>query len=90
MASRRNGTIYIGVTTDLPQRAFQHRAGQAAGFTRQYGCKLLVWFEQFENLIDARTFEHRMKNWNRAWKLKRIEERNPEWRDLYPELASHV
>ncbi|MFA9200692.1 MAG: GIY-YIG nuclease family protein [Cypionkella sp.] len=90
MASQRNGTIYIGVTTDLPQRAFQHRAGQIAGFTQRYGCKLLVWFERFENLVDARTFEHRMKNWNRAWKVKRIEERNPQWRDLYPELASHV
>lgn len=90
VASQRNGTIYIGVTTDLAQRIFQHREGKVAGFTRTYGCKRLVWFQGFETIRDARAFEHRMKNWNRAWKIKRIEEVNPEWRDLYPELARHI
>ena len=90
MASQRNGTIYIGITTDLPQRVFEHRSGMVPGFTLEHGSKTLVWFQGFETIIDARTFEKRMKKWNRAWKLKRIEELNPQWRDLYPELASHV
>jgi putative endonuclease len=90
MANRRNGAIYIGMTTDLPLRVMQHKSGAVAGFTKEYGCKMLVWFQGFETIIDARTFERRMKKWNRAWKLKRIEELNPQWRDLYPELASHV
>ena len=90
VASQRNGTIYIGHTTDLPQRIFQHRSGEVPGFTLTYGCKLPVWFERFERLVEARTFEQRMKKWNRAWKLKQIEERNPQWRDLYDELTSHV
>ncbi|MEO6386737.1 MAG: GIY-YIG nuclease family protein [Croceibacterium sp.] len=88
VANRRNGAIYIGMTTDLPQRIFQHRAGRIAGFTQKYGCKILVWFQGFETIIDARAFEHRMKKWNRAWKLARIEALNPQWRDLYSELAS--
>ena len=90
MASRRDGTTYIGVTTELPQRVFQHRTGAAPGFTRQYDCKILVWFERFDDLPSARLFGTRMKNWNRTWKLARIEERNPQWRDMYDELASHV
>jgi len=90
VASQRNGTIYIGHTTDLAQRIFQHRAGEVPGFTQKYDCKRLVWFEQFDNVKEAREFEQRMKKWNRAWKLKRIEERNPQWRDLYDELTTHV
>ena len=90
VASQRNGTIYIGHTTDLAQRIYQHRAGTADSFTKKYDCKLLVWFEQFDSIVDARAFEQRMKKWNRAWKLKRIEEMNPQWHDLYDELASHV
>ncbi|SBV33875.1 protein of unknown function [uncultured Sphingopyxis sp.] len=65
MASRKNGTIYIGVTSDLPQRIWQHREGMIEGFTKEYGCKLLVWFEAFESIHDARQFEARMKKWNR-------------------------
>ncbi|MEO0643721.1 MAG: GIY-YIG nuclease family protein [Pseudomonadota bacterium] len=90
VASQRNGTIYIGHTTDLAQRIFQHRSSKVPGFTQAYGCKMLFWFERFETVVEARTFEQRMKRWNRAWKLKRIEERNPQWRELYDELASHV
>src|SRR3546814_2046568 len=65
MASQKNGTIYIGATSDLPQRAWQHREGMIEGFTKDYGCKLLVWFEVFESIYDARQFEARMKKWNR-------------------------
>lgn len=77
MASQRNGTIYIGMTTDLPQRAYQHKSRMVTGFTREYGCTKLVWFQGFETIIDARAFERRMKKWNRDWKVKRIEEGNP-------------
>ena len=86
MASGKNGTIYIGVTSDLPQRIWQHREGVIEGFTKQYGCKLLVWFEAFESIYDARQFEARMKKWKRAWKLELIETNNPRWRDLYDDL----
>jgi putative endonuclease len=86
MANKRNGTIYIGVTSNLPQRIWQHREGLVEGFTKTYGCKHLVWFETFEDIQDARVFEVRMKNWNRAWKVKRIEARNPNWDDLFETL----
>lgn len=86
MASKRNGTIYLGVTSDLPKRVYEHRNGLIAGFTRKYGCKMLVWFEQYDDLEEARAAELRMKNWNRQWKLKRIERMNPEWRDLYEDI----
>ena len=86
MASRKNGTIYVGVTSDLPGRAYQHREGLADGFTKRYGCKLLVWFEAHENLQDARLRELQIKEWKRSWKIRLIEETNPDWRDLYPDL----
>ncbi len=87
MASRRNGTIYLGVTSELPQRVFQHRSGMIAGFTKRYGCKLLVWYEAFDDIQDARLREIQMKRWNRAWKLALIEGSNPTWRDLFDEIA---
>jgi putative endonuclease len=87
MASRRNGTLYIGVTSDLPGRVFQHREGLVAGFTRKYGCKLLVWYQAFDDLDAARHRELQMKEWKRAWKLRVIEEMNPQWRDLYGALS---
>ncbi len=86
MASRRNGTIYIGVTSDLPQRIAQHREGLIEGFTKQYGCKILVWFERYDDLQEARRRELQMKNWKRLWKLRVIEEMNPEWDDLFASL----
>lgn len=86
MASRRNGTLYLGLSTDLPGRAYQHREGLIDGFTKRYGCKRLVWYQAFENLDAARHRELQMKEWRRAWKLRVIEELNPEWRDLYEEL----
>ena len=86
MASARNGTIYIGVTSDLPGRAYQHRNGLIAGFTRKYGCKLLVWYEAHDDIQDARLRELQMKKWKRQWKLREIETMNPGWEDLFASL----
>ena len=82
MANRKNGTIYIGVTSDLVARVYQHREGLVAGFTRRYGCKLLVWFEAYGDLQDARLREKQMKEWKRSWKVRLIEENNLDWDDL--------
>ena len=84
MASGRNGTLYIGVTSDLVKRAWEHRNGIVPGFTRRHRCKLLVWFEAYDDLQEARLRELHMKKWKRLWKLTTIELLNPEWRDLYP------
>jgi putative endonuclease len=86
MANRRNGTIYIGVTSDLIGRVYQHREGLVPGFTKRYGCKLLVSFEAHDDLHDARLRELQMKEWKRSWKFRLIEESNLEWDDLYPTL----
>jgi putative endonuclease len=86
MASRRNGTLYLGVTSDLPGRVYQHREGLIGGFTRRYGCKQLVWYHAFDGIDAARHRELQMKEWKRAWKLRVIEEMNPQWRDLYSTL----
>ena len=86
MASGKNGTIYIGVTSDLVKRVWEHRNGAVEGFTKKYGCKVLVWFEAYDDLQEARWRELQMKEWKRAWKIRLIEERNLDWEDLYPEL----
>ena len=86
MASKRNGTLYLGVTSDLPGRAYQHRNGLVDGFTKKYGCKLLVWYEAYEDLDSARLRELQMKKWKRAWKIELIEHQNPQWKDLYETL----
>jgi len=86
MASRKNGTIYIGVTSDLTKRVYEHREGLIAGFTKQFGCKLLVWFEMFDDVQEARRRELQIKEWKRSWKIRLIEERNLDWGDLYPTL----
>ena len=86
MASEKNGTIYIGVTSDLFKRVWEHREGVVGGFTKRYGCKRLVWFESFDDIQQARQRELQMKEWKRAWKVKRIEEANLDWTDLYPTL----
>ncbi|QNO25477.1 GIY-YIG nuclease family protein [Sphingopyxis sp. OPL5] len=86
LTNKRNGTLYIGVTSNLPQRIWQHREALIDGFTRKYGLKILVWFEHFDGLQDARRREVQMKGWKRAWKIELIEKANPEWRDLYPDL----
>ena len=87
LASRRNGTLYTGVTSDLCGRLHKHRTGEIAGFTREYGVKLLVWFEQHSTMEQAIQREKRIKKWNRRWKLELIEAANPEWRDLAEDLG---
>ena len=87
MASRRNGTLYLGVTSDLPGRAYQHRNGLIDGFTKRYGCRTLVWYEAHDDIQDARARELQMKKWKRGWKLQAIEGMNPDWRDLFEEIA---
>jgi putative endonuclease len=90
MASARNGTLYIGVTSDLVQRVWQHREGFVPGFSKQHGCKMLVWYAAFDDLQDARLRELQMKKWKRVWKLREIEAMNPEWEDLYPGLLESL
>ena len=87
MASKRNGTLYVGVTSDLIGRVHQHRERLVAGFTRKYGCTLLAWFEAHDDLQAARHLELQMKKWKRAWKVELIERRNPQWKDLWAEIA---
>ena len=86
MASGRNGTLYIGVTSNLIQRVEQHREGLADGFTRKYSCKILVWYEQYGDIELAIQREKQMKEWKRLWKLRVIEAMNPDWNDLYDSL----
>jgi putative endonuclease len=87
LASRRNGTLYIGMTDDLIRRVWEHRVGAVAGFTQKYGVKSLVWYEQHESREFAFQRERQMKKWNRAWKLRLIEGFNPEWKDLFADLG---
>ena len=86
MANRRNGTIYVGSTSNLAQRVHQHREGLIEGFTKDHGCKLLVWHDGHDNLHDARAREVQIKKWMRSWKIRLIEEMNPDWRDLWWDL----
>ena len=83
MASRRNGTLYCGSTTDLARRAYAHRAGAVEGFTKTYGCKLLVWYEFQASIDDANARERQIKSGSRAKNLALIEAMNPDWADLY-------
>ncbi|MDM8011217.1 MAG: GIY-YIG nuclease family protein [Parasphingorhabdus sp.] len=87
MASKRNGTLYTGVTSNLPQRAWQHREGVADGFTRRYRCKMLVWFEMHDNMEAAIVREKQIKAGSRKKKLALIESFNPQWQDLYGDIA---
>lgn len=86
LANQRNGTLYIGVTSDLIRRIWEHKEGAIEGFSKQYGLKTLVWYEVHEDITEAIKREKTMKKWNRKWKLRVIEESNPDWRDLYGEL----
>jgi putative endonuclease len=83
LASRRNGTIYVGVTSDLARRIEAHRSGAVAGFTRKYGVYVLVYAEFHETMQAAMFRERQIKKWRRAWKLELIERENPQWRDLF-------
>ena len=86
LASQRNGTLYVGSTTDLSRRVWEHKQQLTPGFTSDYGVNLLVWYEVYDRIIDARHREYTIKRWRRAWKLELIEATNPEWRDLSPDL----
>ena len=90
MANCRHGTIYIGVTSQLPKRVWEHREGKVAGFTKKYGLKRLVWFEPHESMTAAIQRETSLKRYKREWKINLIERENPEWIDLYPWLMGHV
>ena len=87
LASALGGTLYIGVTNDLVRRIYEHRMGIADGFTKKYGIHRLVYFEPYNDVETAVQREKRLKKWNRAWKIRLIEESNPDWVDLYPQIA---
>jgi putative endonuclease len=86
LASRRNGTLYIGVTTDLARRAFEHKSHAVPGFTQRYSVDRLVYVEFHDDVAEAILREKQLKRWKRAWKIALIERDNPQWRDLYDDL----
>ncbi len=88
LASDRNGTLYVGVTNDLARRVYEHRNDLIEGFTKRYGVHRLVWFEVHGDINEAILREKRIKKWNRSWKLRVIEEMNPDWIDLTEKLMS--
>ncbi|MBI5900984.1 MAG: GIY-YIG nuclease family protein [Rhodocyclales bacterium] len=87
LASQRNGTLYVGVTSNLVQRIWQHKSDLVEGFTKKYGVHMLVWYEAHETMDSAIAREKTLKGWRRAWKLDLIEEANPAWRDLYGDIV---
>ena len=86
LANRRNGTLYVGVTSDLPRRVWEHKSGVVGGFTKRYGIHRLVHAEVHATMEEAILREKRIKKWRRAWKIRLIQEANPDWRDLYEEI----
>jgi len=86
LASRRNGTLYVGVTNDLRRRVYEHREGMVAGFTKRYRVYRLVYYEVYGTVPQAIAREKQIKAWKRAWKLEAIEGVNPDWNDLYEQL----
>jgi putative endonuclease len=88
LASGRNGTLYIGVTSDLVKRVWQHREHVCAGFSDRYGVDQLVWFEQHEAMESAILREEQLKKWRRAWKVELIEKMNPYWQDLWEQVSA--
>jgi putative endonuclease len=87
LASGRYGTLYVGVTSDLIKRTWQHREDFVEGFTSKYNVKRLVWYEVHEEISSAITREKQIKKWQRSWKIKLIQQRNPQWRDLFDEVV---
>jgi putative endonuclease len=88
LTSRRNGTLYVGVTSDLIKRVYEHKEGLAEGFTKKYGVHFLVWYELHHTAETAFAREKQIKKWNRSWKLELIEKSNPDWKDLYSDLVN--
>jgi putative endonuclease len=86
LASRRNGTLYVGITSDLLKRVWEHRNDLVEGFTKRYGVHKLVWYEAHETMDSAIHREKKIKKWNRKWKLALIERSNPQWQDLFDNL----
>ena len=86
LASKRNGTLYVGVTSDLVKRVWEHRIDAVEGFTRKYRVHDLVYYELHDEMIEAIQREKQIKKWNRAWKISLIEKRNPLWQDLWPQI----
>ena len=86
LASRRNGTLYTGVTSDLVKRVHEHKSGKVDGFTKTYGVHNLVYYETVDDVESAIVREKQIKRWKRAWKVELIEGVNPDWTDLYPDL----
>ena len=86
LARKRNGTLYIGVTSDLVRRVFEHRNNLVDGFTKKYGVHKLVYYEESDSIDSAIAREKQLKKWSRAWKIRLVEKVNPVWRDLYPDL----
>jgi putative endonuclease len=87
LSSQRNGTLYVGMTTNLIKRVYEHKNELADGFTKKHNIKNLVYFENYSDLSEARYRENRLKRWNRPWKMGLIEKDNPQWRDLYDEIC---
>jgi putative endonuclease len=87
LASKRNGTLYVGVTNNLVRRVSEHKAKLVPGFTRKYLVDQLVYFEAFDSILEARPREHSLKRWRRAWKIALIETLTPDWRDLTNDLS---
>ena len=87
LASKKQGTLYLGVTSNLIRRVYEHKQGTVPGFTQAYGVRTLVWYEAHGDVIEAIRREKQLKKWKRSWKIRLIEEMNPEWRDLYYELV---
>lgn len=88
LASKKNGTLYVGVTSDLVRRVWEHKSKAVEGFTKKYGVDRLVWFEPHGSAESAITREKQIKKWNRAWKIDLIEKPNPEWLDLYGDITA--
>ena len=89
-ASQINGTVYVGVTSDLPRRMAEHVQGLVEGFTKKYGVKILVYYEFFETMPQAIAREKQIKHWNRAWKIRLIEQMNPQWQNLVNEGTGEI
>ncbi|UYO52785.1 GIY-YIG nuclease family protein [Rhodopseudomonas palustris] len=88
LANGKHGTLYLGVTNDLARRVHEHRSKSAPGFSERYGVDRLVWFEIYDDAVTAITREKQLKKWRRDWKIRLIEDQNPDWVDLYPGICS--